>query len=63
MDGNKWIGTRRGLVKHDGTTWTAYDTLNSDLPDMVTPIAIDKQGNKWIGIFAEGLAVFKEGGD
>jgi ligand-binding sensor domain-containing protein len=48
--GNKWIGTRGGLVKFDGVNWTVYNTSNSGLPDnYVRAIAIDGQGNKWIG--------------
>jgi ligand-binding sensor domain-containing protein len=66
--GNKWIGvyydsaSRRyigeGLVKFDGVNWTVYNTSNSGLPDNdVNAIAIDGQGNKWIGT-DRGLAKF-----
>jgi ligand-binding sensor domain-containing protein len=65
--GNKWIGTGPywngsdwvggGLAKFDGVNWTVYNTLNSNLPSNdVRAIAIDRQGNKWIG--AWGLAKF-----
>jgi hypothetical protein len=56
--GNKWIGTSRGLVKFDGVNWSVYNKSNSGLPDnWVWAIAIDGQGNKWIGT-SRGLAKF-----
>jgi hypothetical protein len=56
--GNKWIGTRGGLAKFDGSSWTVYNTSNSGLPDnWVFAIAIDGGGNKWIGTNG-GLAKF-----
>ncbi|CUT01050.1 T9SS type A sorting domain-containing protein, partial [Candidatus Kryptobacter tengchongensis] len=46
----------------DGVNWRVYNTSNSGLPDnWVYAIAIDGQGNKWIGTY-EGLAVYREGG-
>jgi ligand-binding sensor domain-containing protein len=46
MDWNIW----RGLAKFDGVRWTVYNTSNCSLPyDFVNAIAIDEQGNKWIG--------------
>ncbi|MFQ6127020.1 MAG: T9SS type A sorting domain-containing protein [Candidatus Heimdallarchaeota archaeon] len=40
-----------------------YNTTNSGLlDDDVTALAIDAQGNKWIGTYAGGLAVYREGG-
>jgi len=35
--GNKWIGTRYGLAKFDGTNWTVYNTTNSGLPNNEVP--------------------------
>ncbi len=53
----------RGLAKFDGTNWTVYNNSNSGLPDnVVVSIAIDGSGNKWIGTYDGGLAVYKEGG-
>ncbi|MCX8159294.1 MAG: hypothetical protein N3D20_03370, partial [Candidatus Pacearchaeota archaeon] len=47
-----------GLAKFDGTNWTVYYTSNSGLPyNDVLSLAIDAQGNKWIGT-AGGLAKF-----
>jgi ligand-binding sensor domain-containing protein len=57
--GNIWIGigparpawwSGEGLVKFDGTDWTVYDTLNSDIPsNHISCIIIDDYNNKWIG--------------
>jgi ligand-binding sensor domain-containing protein len=48
-----------GLAKFDGINWTVYNTSNSGLPDnYVYAIAIDGQGNKWIGTLGGGLAKF-----
>ncbi len=51
-----WIGTNSGLIKFDKTTGENffYDTTNSKLPgNLITSIAIDKAGNKWIGVSTE----------
>jgi len=40
-----------------------YDTANSGLPDdRVWDLAIDEQGNIWMGTYGGGLAVYHEGG-
>jgi len=60
-----WIGTNGGLVKLDKNTenLTFYNTSNSGLPNnYVYSIAIDVQGNKWIGTWGSGLSVFNETG-
>ncbi len=70
-NGNKWIGTHRGLAKFDGVNWTVYNTDNSRLPfNFVFSITIDGHGNKWIGTWLipnsnewdGALAVYREGG-
>jgi ligand-binding sensor domain-containing protein len=48
-----------GLAKFDGVNWTVYNTSNSGLPlTMLSSIAIDGEGNKWIGTYGGGLAKF-----
>ena len=52
VDGdNVWFGTKNGVSKFDGTTWTTYDTSNSELVyDGVNAIAVDDvEGNIWFG--------------
>ena len=40
-----------------------YDTENSGLPASgLFRLAIDTQGNMWIGTWGGGLAVYREGG-
>jgi ligand-binding sensor domain-containing protein len=57
-----WVGTDGGgLVKLNKSTgeFIVYDKWNSKLPDNhVLAIAVDGQGNKWIGTMLEGLAKF-----
>jgi ligand-binding sensor domain-containing protein len=57
-----WVGKAgSGLVKLNKSTgeFIVYDKWNSQLPDnFVNAIAIDGQGNKWIGTYGEGLAKF-----
>ena len=58
-----WVGTSIGLLRFDGRAWRLYDPTNSGLPDaVVTAIAVDGYGNKWIGTLGGGVAVFREGG-
>jgi photosystem II stability/assembly factor-like uncharacterized protein len=55
---NKWIGTKGGLARFDGTDWTIYNYSNSGLPDnIIRCITIDSKDNKWIGTTG-GLARF-----
>ena len=54
-----WIGTFNGLARFDGTNWKTYNTSNSPIPgNLVRSIAIDRDGNKWIGTLYDGLAKF-----
>jgi ligand-binding sensor domain-containing protein len=57
-----WVGTYGGgLVKLNKSTgeFIVYDKWNSKLPDnYVLAIAIDGQGNKWIGTWFGGLSKF-----
>jgi ligand-binding sensor domain-containing protein len=57
--GNKWIGTKKGLVRYDGAKWTVYDSAHSGLPlDYITCIVVDSNGHHWIGTFGGGLSDF-----
>jgi hypothetical protein len=46
--GNKWLGTQRGLFKYDGTNFTQYTTQNGLYQNLVGGIAIDAQGILWL---------------
>lgn len=46
---NKWLATRQGLIKYDGTTFVTWNTGNSDLPDNdIRDIKQDASGNLWL---------------
>jgi ligand-binding sensor domain-containing protein len=49
VDNRVWAGSRAGLSVYNGSSWTTYNTSNSDLPnDRVESIAIDGAGNVWV---------------
>jgi len=68
-EGNIWVGFNPtsyyysylygGLAKFDGTNWSRYDVSPSNV---VKAIAIDDQGNKWIGTIAYPYYPFPSGG-
>ena len=62
VEGNYiWVGTKGGLVRLNMLTGEKvnYNSANSGLPDnYVHAIAIDGEGNKWIGTDRGGLAKF-----
>jgi ligand-binding sensor domain-containing protein len=56
----KWIASGNGLIEYNGTTWRYYNANNSMLPDnYIFALAIDKNGDKWIGTLTGGLVLFK----
>lgn len=60
-DGVTWFGNSTspgyGVVRFDGTNWTQYTTTNGLLSNIVTSLAIDKQGSLWVG-HSNGLSRF-----
>jgi Bacterial Ig-like domain (group 2)/Two component regulator propeller len=57
--GNKWIGTEKGLSKFNNIEWTNYNTSGDGLvKSRVVFIAIDSKGNKWIGDDLSGVSKF-----
>ena len=58
-----WIGSDGGLLRYDGLGLIAYNTANSGLPQNdVVSIAVDPNGNKWIGTSGGGLVEFNQNG-
>jgi ligand-binding sensor domain-containing protein len=57
-----WIGGNGvGLYKYDGENLTHFTTDNSGLPDnYVTSVVVDREGNKWIGTYGEGVARYND---
>jgi ligand-binding sensor domain-containing protein len=49
VNGNKWIGTDKGLCKFDGTNWKIFNTENSNIPgNYINSIALDLNSNIWV---------------
>ena len=57
--GNKWFGTKSGVSKFDGISWSSYTSSNGLANNIVSSIAIDAQGNKWFGT-SGGVSFFNE---
>ncbi len=57
--GNKWVAFGKiGLGKFNGSTWTMYDTLTSNIPsNQVNDIAFDPANNVWVAT-TKGLSKF-----
>lgn len=57
--GNKWFatdGSGIAVLDASNTTWTIYDTSNSNIPsNFVQRIYIDPQGNYWVGTLGGGV--------
>ncbi|TAL66936.1 MAG: T9SS type A sorting domain-containing protein [Bacteroidetes bacterium] len=54
---DEWFGA--GIAKLSGNKWEIFDKDNSQLPtNSVLSLAIDKHGNKWIGMYEGGIAKF-----
>lgn len=46
--GTTWFGTEEGIAKLKDTTWTVYDTSNSEIPGVnIGNINCDSSGNTW----------------
>jgi ligand-binding sensor domain-containing protein len=59
--GNIWVGHYDGLSKYDGNDWTHYTPYNSSMPaQIITSIAFDNEGNKWLGTDGCDLLIFND---
>lgn len=56
-----WMGTRGGLLRHEGSEWQMFTTSNGLPSDAVRAIADDAEGNLWIGTAGGGLARLRDG--
>lgn len=55
-NGNKWIGTKKGLIKAAGDNWTLIHPGNSTLPDScINTAAVSPSGILWLGTENRGL--------
>ena len=57
-----YYATHHGFTVFRDNTWHRYYAENSELPhNIVDAVAVDKNGNKWIGTFG-GLVIYNEEG-
>lgn len=58
-DNEVWMATYEGLLHYDRNDFTHYDSSNSPMPvDQVNGVAVDADGDKWIGTGGGGLVHF-----
>jgi ligand-binding sensor domain-containing protein len=58
-DNKKWITSATGLTSFDNIAWNCFTKTNSELPDdHILTMAIDSDGNKWMGTLTHGLIVW-----
>src|SRR4030095_10385143 len=61
-DGYLWLGTDSGLVRFNGSSFTAFTVETGSLRDNeVWGLQEDNEGGLWIGTYGGGLTLFKNG--
>jgi hypothetical protein len=58
-EGNLWLAGLRQLVKFDGTTFTKYE--HPDIKTFIFCIAIEDNGDIWVGTYDNGFFLFSNG--
>lgn len=65
-DGNLWIANAYAMkplkVKTAGGSWYEMATPNTASAVFITKLAIDYNGNKWLGVYGKGLMGYKDNG-
>lgn len=65
-DGNLWIANAYSMkplkVKTADGSWYAMATPNTASSVFITKLAVDYNGNKWIGVYGKGLMGYKDNG-
>ena len=61
-DGYLWLGTDNGIVRFNGSSFTAFNVKTGSLKDNeVWAIQEDDEGGLWIGTYGGGLTLYKDG--
>ncbi len=61
-NGYLWLGTDNGVVRFNGTAFTAFTVETGSLKDNeVWSLVEDNEGGLWIGTYGGGLTLFKNG--
>ena len=55
-DGYMWFGTKRGVSRYDGYTFTSFTTEDGLAHNEVTSILQDREGNLWFGTWGGGVS-------
>ncbi|GAB4546857.1 MAG: hypothetical protein Kow0063_41390 [Anaerolineae bacterium] len=56
-DGTVWVGTKAGLLRFDGESWTTYTTEDGLVSNSVNALATEPDGVLWVGT-NEGVSRF-----
>lgn len=61
-DGTMWIATNQGVAKYTLAGWNTYSLpMGGVLPNFLSSVQPDQDGNIWAGAFQNGISSYKNG--